>query len=144
MNIVFGLLIGLAAGALGGMVGIGGGILMVPAMVYFLHFSQKMSQGTSLAVLCMPVGILGAINYYKVGNVDIKVALTLAVGFVGGSLLGSKLAIGLPEASMRKGFAIFLVLVAVQMWFKQVPPELVPSGSSARASEMNPAAESSK
>ena len=144
MNIVFGLLIGLAAGALGGMFGIGGGILMVPAMVYFLHFSQKMSQGTSLAVLCMPVGILGAINYYKAGNVDIKVALTLAIGFVGGSFIGSKLAIGLPEVSMRKGFAVFLVLVAVQMWFKQTPPDLVPAGSSTQASEMNQAAESSK
>ncbi len=144
MNIVIGFLIGMVAGALGGMFGIGGGILMVPAMVYFLHFSQKMSQGTSLAVLCLPVGILGAFNYYKSGNVDLKVAGILALGFVGGSLFGSRLALGLPEAAMRKGFAIFLILVAVQMWFKPTPLESAPAESSIQASALNPVAESSK
>lgn len=144
MNIVIGFLIGMVAGALGGMFGIGGGILMVPAMVYFLHYSQKMSQGTSLAVLCMPVGILGAINYYKAGNVDLKIAGILAVGFVGGSLFGSRLALGLPEAAMRRGFAIFLILVAIQMWFKQTPLEPAPAESSVQASALSPAEENSR
>jgi len=79
------LLVGLAAGILGGMVGIGGGIIIVPALIYLLGFSQLSAQGTSLALLMFPVGILGVIQYYKQGHVDFSIVIILALGFVMGS-----------------------------------------------------------
>jgi len=112
-------LIGLFAGALGGLFGIGGGIIIVPALVWFLGYSQHRAQGTSLVMLVLPVGILGAINYYKAGNADIKAATILALGFFGGSLLGSKLALNLSPEIMRKSFAVFLLLIAIQLFFKK-------------------------
>ena len=87
------LVIGLITGMLSGMLGIGGGLIVIPALVIFLGFSQHEAQGTSLAMMLPPIGIVAAINYYKAGHVDIKVALILAVAFIIGSGLGSKLAI---------------------------------------------------
>ncbi len=75
------IIIGIAAGMLGGMVGVGGGIIIVPALVFFLGFSQKMAQGTSLGILLLPVGILGVIQYYKEGYVDMRVVLLISTGF---------------------------------------------------------------
>ncbi|MEO7043699.1 MAG: TSUP family transporter [Ferruginibacter sp.] len=75
------ILIGLASGILGGMVGVGGGIIIVPALVYFLGFSQKMAQGTSLAILLLPIGLLGVIQFYKQGYIDTKVSLVIALAF---------------------------------------------------------------
>ena len=79
------LLIGLAAGTLSGLVGIGGGIVIVPALVYFLAFSQKMAQGTSLAILLLPIGLLGVIQFYKQGYIDIRVAAIISIAFFFGS-----------------------------------------------------------
>jgi uncharacterized protein len=111
------IIIGVAAGMLGGMVGIGGGLVIVPALVYFLAFSQHEAQGTSLGLLLLPVGILGVINYYKNGYVDMRVVALLAVGFVVGNYFGSKLALSLPQLTLKKIFAIFMILIAVKMLF---------------------------
>ncbi len=117
------IIIGIAAGMLGGMVGVGGGIIIVPALVFFLGFSQKMAQGTSLGILLLPVGILGVIQYYKEGYVDMRVVLLISTGFFLGSLLGSKLALSLSQETVKKIFAILLIIVAVKMLFfdKKIP-----------------------
>jgi uncharacterized membrane protein YfcA len=107
--------VGLAAGILGGMVGVGGGIIIVPALVYFLAFSQHQAQGTSLALMLFPVGILGVINYYKKGYVDFRYAGLLAIGFVVGSYLGSKFSLSLPQLTVKKIFAIIMLLVSLKM-----------------------------
>lgn len=111
------LLIGLAAGMLSGMVGIGGGIIIVPALVYFLGFSQHAAQGTSLGLLLMPVGILAVANYYKKGYLDFKVVAIMCVAFIAGAYLGSKVSLSLPEDKIKKFFAIALLLVACKMLF---------------------------
>jgi len=109
--------IGIITGVMAGMLGIGGAIIMIPALVYFMGFSQQMAQGTSLAVMLPPIGILAAYNYYKAGHVDIKFALILAVAFLIGSYFGSKYALTLPQATLKKIFGILLLLVAAKMLF---------------------------
>ena len=111
------IIVGIAAGMLGGMVGIGGGIVIVPALVYFLGFSQKSAQGTSLGLLLLPVGILGVMQYYKQGHVDFKIVAIVAIGFLAGSYFGSKIALSLPQETVKKIFAILLIIVAVKMLF---------------------------
>ena len=114
-TIVIIILIGLAAGILGGMVGIGGGIVIVPALVYFLSFSQHQAQGKSLALMLFPVGILGVVNYYRSGYVDFRYAGLLAIGFVVGSYLGSRFSLSLPQLTVKKVFAVVMLLVALKM-----------------------------
>ena len=114
-TIVIIILIGLAAGILGGMVGIGGGIVIVPALVYFLSFSQHQAQGNSLALMLFPVGILGVVNYYRSGYVDFRYAGLLAIGFVVGSYLGSRFSLSLPQLTVKKVFAVVMLLVALKM-----------------------------
>ena len=109
------ILIGLAAGIIGGMVGVGGGIIIVPALVYFLAFSQLQAQGASLTLMLFPVGILGVINYYKKSYVDFRFAGLLAIGFVVGSYLGSKFSLSLPQVTVKKIFAVLMLLVALKM-----------------------------
>ena len=106
---------GLAAGILGGMVGVGGGIIIVPALVYFLAFSQHQAQGTSLALMLFPVGMLGVINYYRKGFVDFRYAGLLAIGFVLGSWLGSRFSLSLPQLTVKKIFAVVMLLVSLKM-----------------------------
>lgn len=109
------IVIGIITGVVAGMLGIGGAIIMIPALVYFLGFSQQMAQGTSLAVMLPPVGILATYNYWKAGHVDWRVALILAVAFIAGSFFGSKLALNIPQAMLKKIFGILLLLVAARM-----------------------------
>jgi uncharacterized membrane protein YfcA len=109
--------IGLFAGLLSSVIGIGGGIVIVPALVFLLLMNQKMAQGTSLALLLPPVGIFAVINYYKAGYVDLKVAGVLIVAFVAGSFVGSKFALGLPENIIKKVFGAFLMLVSIKYLF---------------------------
>lgn len=109
------LIIGLAAGILGGMVGVGGGLIVVPALVFFLGFSQHTAQGTSLGLLVLPVALFGMINYYKAGHVDFKVVGLLAAGFVVGSYFGSKWSLSLPQETVKKVFAILLFYTAFKM-----------------------------
>ena len=111
------LLVGVVTGFMAGMLGIEGAIIMVPALIYILGFSQHMAQGTSLAVMLPPIGIIAAYNYWKAGQVDIKVAIILIITFLLGSYFGSKLAINLPQATLKKIFAILLLLVATKMLF---------------------------
>lgn len=111
------LAIGLFSGMLGGMVGIGGGIVIVPALIYFLGFSQLNAQGTSLALIMFPVGVLGVINYYKQGHIDFNIVFILAIGFVVGSFLGSKFAMNIPQAFVKKSFAMLMIVIAMKMLF---------------------------
>jgi uncharacterized protein len=117
-QIILLLLIGLAAGMLSGFVGVGGGIIIVPAMIYFLHMSQLQAQGVSLAVLLMPVGVLGVMNYYRDGHVNINYALIIAVGFFVGSYFGSKSALKLPEHKIKFVFGLMLFYIAARMIWK--------------------------
>ena len=116
-TIIILLIIGVVAGMLGGLVGIGGGIIIVPALIYFLGRTQMEAQGISLALIMFPVGILGVMQYYKQGHVDFSIVLVLAIGFIVGSFLGSKIAMDLPQDIIRKLFACLLIIVAVKMLF---------------------------
>jgi uncharacterized protein len=111
------LLVGLVAGILGGLVGIGGGIVIVPALVYFMGYSQKMAQGTSLGILLLPVGVLAVWNFYKQGYVDMRSVWLVSAGFVIGGYFGSKIALALPQETVKKIFACMLILVAFKMLF---------------------------
>lgn len=111
------IIVGLAAGMLSGLIGVGGGIIIVPALIYILGFSQKGAQGTSLGLLMLPVGILGVINYYRNGYIDYKIVLLLAFGFLVGSFFGSKLALSMPQAMLKKIFAFILIGVALEILF---------------------------
>jgi uncharacterized membrane protein YfcA len=107
--------IGIISGFMAGMLGIGGAIIMIPALVFFMGLSQQGAQGTSLAVMLPPIGIIAAYNYYKAGQVNIKFALILAIAFLLGSYFGSKLALDLPQPLLKKIFGILLLLVAAKM-----------------------------
>jgi uncharacterized membrane protein YfcA len=107
--------IGLAAGFLGGMVGLGGGIILIPAMVMFLAMDQRTAQGTSLAIMLPPIGLLAAGNYYKQGFVNVKYALIIAIVFMIGGYFGSKVALNISPGMLKKIFAIVLVAVAAKM-----------------------------
>jgi hypothetical protein len=111
------ILVGIAAGMLSGLVGVGGGIVIVPALVYFIGFSQKTAQGTSLGLILLPVGILGVLQYYKQGHVDFKIVGILAIGFLAGSFFGSKIALSLSQENVKKIFAVFMIIIAVKMLF---------------------------
>ena len=116
-TIIMLLIIGLFTGVLGGLVGVGGGIILVPALVFFLGFSQMDAQGTSLALIMFPVGILGVIQYYKQGHVDFKIVILLAIGFVLGSFLGSKISLNINQQIVRKIFACLMIFIAIKMLF---------------------------
>jgi hypothetical protein len=108
-------IIGLLAGFVGGSLGVGGGIIIVPALVFLMGFTQHQAQGTYLAVLLFPIGILGVINYYKEGYVNFKFAAILIVAFLLGSYLGSYLAVRIPDEILRKIFGGFMLLVSIKM-----------------------------
>ena len=112
------VVIGLAAGVLAGLFGIGGGILIVPALAQFAKMPFKEATGTSLGALLLPVGLLGALTYYRSGNMDPRASLLVAVGILFGAFAGAKLAEVVASATLQRAFAIFLVLVAVKLWLK--------------------------
>jgi uncharacterized membrane protein YfcA len=114
-TLIYLLLIGLAAGFMGGLVGIGGGIIIVPALVMLLGMTQHQAQGTSLAMILFPVGLLGVLNYYKQGYVDFKYAGLLAVGFFLGSYIGSKYSLSLPQLTVKRIFAIIMIVLAIKI-----------------------------
>ena len=109
------LFLGLIAGVAGGLFGIGGGIIIVPALVLAFGFTQHKAQGTSLVALLAPVGILGLLNYYKEHNTDLVAGGLIAGGFLMGAYGGSFLAMAMNEAVMRRSFAVFLMCVAVYL-----------------------------
>lgn len=118
-EIIILLAIGLIAGILSGLVGIGGGIVIVPALIYFLGFTQHQAQGTVLFMFLLPIGILGVMNYYKNSYVDWRVALIMASTFVVGSFLGSKIAISLDKNMVQKVFGIIILIIAIKMIFSK-------------------------
>lgn len=107
------LLIGAATGAVSGMFGIGGGILVIPAMVYIYGFSQKMATGTSLGMLLPPIGVLAFWQYYKAGLVSVPAALLLIAGFIAGSYLSAGYAVGLPDVLLKRLFGGLLIAMGV-------------------------------
>ena len=115
------ILVGVAAGMLSGLVGVGGGIIIVPALVYFIGFSQKTAQGTSLALIMLPVGVFGVIQYYKQGHVDYRIVGILAIGFLVGSFFGSKLALTISQETLKKVFAVLMIIIAIKMLFLDKP-----------------------
>jgi uncharacterized protein len=109
------LLLGLAAGVLSGLIGIGGGIIVIPALVLFFHFSQHQAQGTTLAMLLPPIGLFAAWAYWRAGFVDIKAAALLALGFVLGGYLGALGAIAVPKLWLTRVFGATLLIISVKM-----------------------------
>jgi len=134
------IVIGLIAGAMSGMFGIGGGVVMVPLLLYLLRFEQHRAQGTSLAVLCVPVAALGVLNYWKAGNIDLRAAGFIAVGFLVGGYLGSRLSLGLDQGLVRKLFAALLMVLALQLFFKKDAPDISDLASETRPSAASPKA----
>ena len=102
-------MVGLMAGALSGFVGVGGGIIIVPAMIYFMNMNQMQAQGISLALLMLPVGVLGVVNYYKAGHIQFSYVLLMAVGFIVGNYFGSKYAMRVPEQKIKFFFSVLML-----------------------------------
>ena len=115
-NLLF-LAIGLGAGVLAGIFGIGGGIIIVPALVLLAKFAPQQAAGTSLAVFLLPVGLLGALTYYKEGHVRVVPALLIALGVFIGGYVGARISVGLSPLVLKRSFAVMLVAVAARMWF---------------------------
>jgi len=111
------LLLGIIAGYFSGLIGIGGGVIIVPALVLLFGFSQYAAQGTTLALLIPPIGILAVWKYYQKGFVDIKTAAIICAGFIIGSYLGSATAVNISQDTLKKIFAIVLILLGVKMFF---------------------------
>lgn len=109
------LIIGALAGIVSALLGIGGGLIVIPLLVLFLNYSQKSAQGTSLALMLPPIGILAVINYYKAGNVNITHALIMAIGFLVASYFASIFAVKLEDTYLKKIFAVFLILYAIKL-----------------------------
>jgi uncharacterized membrane protein YfcA len=115
MSLIY-LLIGLLAGVLSGLFGIGGGILIVPALLLVARMTPATATGTSLGALLLPVGALGAWQYYKNGHVDVRASLLIALGLLAGAFFGARVAQGMDPVLVRRAFAVFLMLVSVQVW----------------------------
>ena len=116
-EIIILVLIGLFAGVTGGTLGLGGGLIVIPALTLLLGFSQHTAQGTSLAMMIPPIGILAAINYYKSDHIDFRAAIILVIAFVIGSYFGSIIALNLSARNLQKIFGFILILVALKMIF---------------------------
>ena len=111
------LLLGLVAGTFSGLIGIGGGTIIVPALVFLFGLSQHLAQGTTLALLVPPIGFLAAWTYYKQGYVDLRIAALICVGFFFGGLLGAKFVTKLSDLALERVFGVALLLIALKMIF---------------------------
>lgn len=116
-DILLYIVLGLAAGMLSGLIGIGGGIIIVPALVFMFGLTQHQAQGTTLALMVPPIGILAAWTYYQHGDVNLKIAGFVCLGFIVGGLFGAKVATGLSNEMLQKVFGVVLLLVALKMIF---------------------------
>ncbi len=110
-------IVGLAAGTLSGLLGIGGAVVIIPALVYIFGFSQKLAQGTTLLLMVPPIGLLAALQYYRAGDVDLKAGAIIAILFFAGGFFGAKLAIVVDPVILRKIFAVCLAAISVKMFF---------------------------
>ena len=117
INIIFYLILGLFGGVLSGLIGIGGGTIFVPALIYLFGLTQHQAQGTTLALLIPPIGLLAALTYYKNGYVNLTIAVFICLGFFIGGLAGAKLAVGLSNEILMKIFGFVLLLIALYMIF---------------------------
>lgn len=115
--IVGGLALGLVIGVISGVVGLGGGAFLIPALIYFFGMTQIRAQGTSIATLLLPIGIFAFMAYYKAGHVDLKLGLLIGAGFAVGGWLGGTWAQHLPEIVLRRTFAVVLLALGVRMLF---------------------------
>jgi uncharacterized membrane protein YfcA len=120
MLVIF-LGVGLAAGVLSGLFGLGGGVLIVPSLVYLANFPTRMALGTSLGALLLPVGLLGAYTYWDNGDLDLRASLFIALGLFLGAYVGAKVAQMIPPATLQRAFALFMGALALQLWFRPVP-----------------------
>ena len=109
------ILLGLTAGVFGGMFGIGGGTILIPAMVFFFGLTQHQAQGTTLAIMVPPIGLLAAWRYYQRGNVKLGLAALICAGFLVGGYLGANFVQNIPELLMKRMFGVFLMVVALKM-----------------------------
>ena len=116
-NVIIIAIIGSAAGLLGGMLGLGGAIIIIPALIILLNYSQQLAQGTALMMMVLPVGALAAYQYYQKGFVNVNAALIMAVFFFVGGYFGAKFATHIPDEILKKAFAVMLIGIAVKMWF---------------------------
>jgi hypothetical protein len=117
INFILYLLVGLFAGTVSGLIGIGGGVIIVPSLIYLFKLSQQQAQGTTLALLVPPIGLLAAWTYYKHGFVNLNMAIFICLGFFIGGLIGAKIAIGLSSEILRKLFGFALFLISLHMIF---------------------------
>lgn len=118
LPIILGLIVlGVLAGVFSGVVGIGGGIIIVPALVYLFGLSQHQAQGTTLGLLMLPVGIMAVLQYYRQGHIDYRYVLLIAAGFVLGGYFGGKLAVNMPDHLIRKIFALLMMAIAIKVLF---------------------------
>tara|TARA_B100001287_G_scaffold276656_1_gene288483 strand:- start:472 stop:840 length:369 start_codon:yes stop_codon:yes gene_type:complete len=113
------IVIGLLSGSLSGLVGVGGGIIMIPLLISFFGFTQLNAQGTAIAAMLPPIGILAAINYYQEGYVRWEYSLVIAIAFIVGGYFGSKLSIAISQHMVRQIFAIILIIVALKLFFSK-------------------------
>jgi uncharacterized protein len=118
------VLMGLIVGVLVGLAGIGGGVVLVPAMVYLLGMDQHMAQGTSLFLQLPPLGLGAMLTYWRKGNVDIWAGVMCALGFLFGGYFGSKIAIQMDSRDLKGAFGSFLILAAILLWWKSRPQPL--------------------
>jgi len=115
MSIILYILLGVLTGVFSGMFGLGGGTVIIPVLVFLFGLSQHQAQGTSLALMVPPIGLLAAWTYYKAGFVDIKIAAFVCLGFFFGGLIGAKLVVGLPEPILRRLFGLALLMISIKM-----------------------------
>jgi len=113
------ILIGLLAGIFGGFLGLGGGVIIIPALIYLFKFSQHQAQGTAIATLLPPIGLLAAIKYYKNGNVNVPMAIFIALGFFIGGYIGAIIANNLPEEKLRFFFGLLLLALSLHLLLKK-------------------------
>ena len=116
------LLIGLGAGVLSGLFGIGGGVVIVPALIFIAKMQPQTATGTSLTALLLPVGALGAWEYHRTGNLNVGAGLLVALGLFVGAGVGARFSLQLTPAVLRRAFAVFLALIAIRMWFAPPTP----------------------
>ncbi|OPX30663.1 MAG: permease [Candidatus Omnitrophica bacterium 4484_171] len=115
MQIIYLLLLGVVAGVLSGFLGIGGGVVIIPALIYIFDLTQHQAQGTTLALMVPPIGLLAAMSYYRAGNVKISMAAFICAGFFIGALIGAEYANKIPDMVLRKTFGVFILFIAVKL-----------------------------
>ena len=118
MTVILFIAIGLAAGLLAGMFGVGGGIVIGPALILFAGFAPKVATGTSLGTLLLPVGALAVWEYWRRGNINITASLWIALGLLAGAWVGARIAQTISGPTLQKSFAVFLLLVSIRLWMK--------------------------